>query len=101
ARRLAKRRLGDANVKQDDSRDHHGRGKMNGTRVDEQVVHVIPSGPAECRTSVSADREGEAPLRLVRVDRERVPVNMISARSGAFEADAHGVAADLRLAADA
>ena len=71
---------------------------MNGARVDQRVVHVIPSAPAASRTSVAADREGEASLRLVGVDRERVPVNLISARSGAFQSDAHGVAADLRLA---
>ena len=42
--------------------------------------------------------EGEAALRGVRVDGQRMPAHVIGPGAGGFKSDAHSIAADLRLA---
>ena len=48
--------------------------------------------------SLAADMEGEASLRLVRIDREHVPIHPVSPGRQSLQTDTHGAAADLGLA---
>ena len=45
-----------------------------------------------------ADTEGEASFRLVRIDREHVPMHFVGPGRQRFQTDGHGAAADLRFA---
>ena len=42
--------------------------------------------------------EGEASFRFMRVDRQRLPAHPVGALRQGFQTNAHGIAADLRLA---
>ena len=94
----AKSRLGDKDKKEDCAYDAWSR--RNGRSAQKSAGHPRrpPIMSASASESRAANGEGEVSLRLVRIDREHVPMHPVGSRCKRLSADVHGAAADLRLA---